>query len=362
MRNIAVLGSTGSIGRQTLEICRRFPDKFKIRALTAGNPAAVFSAQINEFNPDFHGFGAEASVTAASLESVDTVVVAVSGIAALRPVMAAVCAGKRVALANKEALVAAGDIIMAAAKKSGAAIIPVDSEHSAIFQCLSAGRRKDLRRVILTASGGPLLNAPESRLVDIAPEEVVKHPRWKMGKKISVDSATMMNKGLEVIEASRLFSLKPEQIDVVIHPQSIIHSMVEYCDGSVLAQLSNPDMAIPISLALFHPSRCPDTGVPPLDFNTVKSLDFMPLSKGRFPCFDLAVTAFKAGGAAPCVLNAANEAAVDLFLTGKIPYLSIPQLVGAAMDKFHANVKRINGIDDIIELDALVRKGITCGA
>ena len=358
MINVAILGSTGSIGVQTLQLIRRFPREFKVTALTAGTMSAFFNSQVDEFKPSFYGAGTEKSTEAAAIPAADIVVIAVSGIAALKPVMAAAKAGKTIALANKEAVVAAGQLIMDAAKAHGATIIPVDSEHSAIFQCLSGNRREDLKRVILTASGGPLLNVDKEKLINITPEEVIKHPRWNMGKKISVDSATMINKGLEVIEAARLFDLSPRQIDVVIHPQSIIHSMVEYCDGSHMAQLSNPDMTVPISRALFYPNRCPDTNVPSIDFDTLKTLNFAPLKKGTFPCFDLARQAYLAGGIMPCVLNAADEAAVGLFLSGKIPFLKIPDIIETALNKCGTNVKHSYGIDDIINLDAEIKKDI----
>lgn len=356
MISIAVLGSTGSIGTQTLDIVRRFPKKFIVRALIAGSISELFKSQVNEFKPAFYGAGSEASAEAAGLDSVDLVIIAISGTAALPTVMAAARAGKRIALANKEALVAAGGLITAAAKESGAKLIPVDSEHSAIFQCLAGNRRKELKRVILTASGGPLLGAAKEKLARVTPAEVIKHPKWKMGKKISVDSATMMNKGLEVIEACRLFGLSPGQIEVVIHPQSIVHSMVEYIDGSHIAQLASPDMAVPISRALFYPGRCPDTKVPSIDFGAPFSLDFKPLDKERFPCFALALDALDKGGIMPCVLNAANEAAVRLFLEEKIPYTQIPELIRAAMDKYDTNVKQAYALNDIINIDAEVKE------
>ena len=377
MKKIAVLGSTGSIGTQALEIIRRFPERFKITVLTAGCNSGLLEKQAQEFKPEICGLAKDITITAADLKSCDIVLIAVGGIAALPCVIEAVKAGKRIALANKEALVAAGSLIMSSAKRYGAEIIPVDSEHSAIFQCLqtsryaachgdtvpdpayretcphdpAAVRNSQLKRVILTASGGPLLNATRAELENIKPGQVVKHPRWNMGKKISVDSATMMNKGLEVIEAHHLFGLKQSQIDVVIHPQSVIHSMAEFTDGSVLAHMSYPDMTIPISLALFYPERCPDTKVPFLDFNTLGSLDFKPLDTKRFPCFKLAMDAFKAGSAMPCVMNAANEAAVDLFLREKVSFLEIPEIIEDGMAKINVNVKESAGVGDIMNID-----------
>jgi 1-deoxy-D-xylulose-5-phosphate reductoisomerase len=359
LKKLAVLGSTGSIGTQALELVRRFADRFQISVLTAGSNAALLEKQAREFKPSVYGLSKDISVTADILSSSDIVLIAVSGIAALPYIMEAVKAGKRIALANKEALVAAGGIIMEGAKKYGAEIIPVDSEHSAIFQCVQGQRRADLKRIVLTASGGPLLDTPQSELENIKPERVVKHPRWNMGKKISVDSATMMNKGLEVIEAHHLFGLSYKQIDVVIHPQSVIHSMAEFIDGSVLAQMSNPDMTIPIGLALFYPERCPDTRVKPLDFNTLKSLDFKPLNTKQFPCFELAMKAFKAGGIMPCVMNAANEAAVDLFLREKIPFLKIPEVISNAMaGPISACRLGINNLCDIMNIDREVKEYI----
>ena len=348
MKKIAILGSTGSIGAQALEIVRRFPHEFKITVLTAGSNSELLERQAREFKPELCGLAKDIAISADDLKACDVILIAVGGIAALPCVTEAVKTGRRVALANKEALVAAGNLIMKNAKKHGAEIIPVDSEHSAIFQCLN---NSQLKRVVLTASGGPLLNAARDELINIKPERVIKHPRWNMGKKISVDSATMMNKGLEVIEAHHLFGLEQKQIDVIIHPQSVIHSMVEYKDGSVLAQMSYPDMKIPISLALFYPERCPDTNVPPLDFNTLGSLDFKPLDTKQFPCFELAMKAFGAGGAMPCIMNAANEAAVDLFLRERIPFLQIPEIIADGMSKINVNVKETAGAGDIMNID-----------
>lgn len=359
-KNIAVLGSTGSIGTQALEIVRRFPDRFKVTVLTAGTNKGLLEKQAAEFRPALFGLAKDISVKAEDFDAADIVLIATSGFAALPAVMEAVKAGKRIALANKEALVAAGGLIMESAAKHGAEIIPVDSEHSAVFQCLNAGGRQTsyLRRIILTASGGPLLNVPTGELKDIKPERVIKHPRWNMGKKISVDSATMMNKGLEVIEAHHLFGLEPHRIDVVIHPESVVHSMAEFIDGSVLAQMSCPDMAVPIAHALFYPERCPDTKTPFLDFNTLGRLQFMPLDPVRFPCFGLALRALERGGAAPCVLNAANEAAVDLFLREKAAFPKIPEIIAAVTAKYDAKAMDNPGIDDIMNIDREVREYI----
>ena len=371
-KNIAILGSTGSIGTQALEIIRRFPEQFKITVLAAGSDEKLLKEQAAEFKPEIYGLGKDISLKAEHLKDTDIVLIAVGGFAALPYIMEAAKAGKRIALANKESLVAAGDIIMDCAVKHGAEIIPVDSEHSAIFQCLRTNGDGGIRcaqqmpsvpicsvkRIILTASGGPLLNAKPDELKDVTPQRVIKHPRWNMGKKISADSATMMNKGLEVIEAHYLFNVPPSQIDVVIHPQSVVHSMVEFIDGSVMAQMSYPDMRVPISRALFYPERCPDTGTPFLDFNTLGSLQFMPLDKKQFPCFELALYALEKGGVMPCVLNAADEAAVELFLKGKIPYLKISEIIESVLAKYNTNALKNPCIDDIINIDREVKEYI----
>ncbi|MDR2202501.1 MAG: 1-deoxy-D-xylulose-5-phosphate reductoisomerase [Clostridiales bacterium] len=345
MKTIAVLGSTGSIGSQTLNIIRRYPDKFRADALVCGSDCLTLARQAQEFKPSLVGIadesaykelkpllppgtkivcGGAALTAAASAPDIDVAVAAVSGMAGLSGVMAAIERGKTVALANKESLVAAGKLVTDAAAKKGARILPVDSEHSAVWQCLQGGVNgaKNLSRIILTASGGAFYGKSRKELKAVTPDMATKHPNWSMGKKITVDSATMMNKGLEIIEAARLFCT--DKIDYVIHPQSIIHSMVEFNDGSLLAQMSGSNMEYPIALALSYPERL-ENPLPKFDFTT--GLTFLPPDEVTFPLPALARAALKADGTAPCVLNAANEAAVKLFLDGKIGFLDIEAVV-----------------------------------
>ncbi|SMG67284.1 1-deoxy-D-xylulose 5-phosphate reductoisomerase [methanotrophic bacterial endosymbiont of Bathymodiolus sp.] len=302
--------------------------------------------------------GAEALVTVATLESVDSVMAAIVGAAGLLSALAAAQAGKTVLLANKESLVMSGDIFMQAVHDSGAVLLPIDSEHNAIFQCMPANYTPGhdaptARRILLTASGGPFRTTPLKDLADVTVEQAVAHPKWDMGRKISVDSATMMNKGLELIEACLLFNLQPDQIQVVIHPQSIIHSMVDYVDGSVLAQMGNPDMRIPIAHAMAWPERF-DSGVAPLDIFSVKQMDFEPADLKRFPCLRLAMEAIKAGGIMPTVLNAANEMAVEAFLNEQIRFTDIPVVIERAMEKFSATVA--DTLEHILEADQQARE------
>lgn len=343
MINVAVLGCSGSIGRQTLNVIRRNSDKFRVCALCCGSNADILLSQAEEFKPDFVGIsdetkaselkklsykcqtyaGADAQEIAASLKIADIVVAAVVGLNGLKGVIAAINAGKRIALANKETLVACGEYVMGAARKKGVEILPVDSEHSAVFQCLKCGKRSELKRIILTASGGPFRNAKTlDELKSITPEQAIKHPNWSMGKKISVDSATMMNKGLEIIEARWLFD--SENIDYIIQPDSIIHSMVEFVDGSVIAQIARPDMEIAISYALGYPDRL-NGKTEAFDFS--KDIRFLKPNEELFVMPRLAKEAMKAGGTAPAILNAANEAAVKLFLDGKIAFTDIMRIV-----------------------------------
>jgi len=370
-KKIAVLGSTGSIGRQTLDVIRSLPDYCRVVGLAAGNNLELLAEQIAEFRPAFFNcimpVGGEKSTfrrfkalggaylspeQMAVQPDVDIVVIAFPGAAGRDAALAAAGAGKRIALANKESLVAAGALITAAAAESKAEILPVDSEHSAIWQCL-AGEKRPPRRIILTASGGPFRNLPLERMRDITPEQALAHPSWKMGKKVTVDSATLMNKGLEVIEARWLFDVPVENIDVIIHPQSIVHSLVEFIDGSVKAQLGVPDMRLPIQYALTYPDRLENPALPRLDWHGISSLVFEQLDTGKFPCLRLAVEAGKQGGTCPAVLSAADEIAVELFLGGRIAFTDIPRLVEQTMEK-HVN-KAHPAIDDIRLADRWAR-------
>ncbi|HSQ08909.1 MAG TPA: 1-deoxy-D-xylulose-5-phosphate reductoisomerase [Chromatiaceae bacterium] len=355
MTGVTVLGSTGSIGVSTLDVLARHPDRFRVVALTANRDVEAMLAQCLRFRPnlvamadpqaaltlrerlaDVQGapevlVGVEGLTQAATLPEAGVVMAAIVGAAGLVPTLAAAHAGKRLLLANKEALVVAGALLMEAVADRGAVLLPIDSEHNAIFQCLPLGfadglARVGVERILLTASGGPFLNTPREALPAVTPEQACAHPNWDMGRKISVDSATMMNKGLELIEACWLFGTGPERVQVVVHPQSVIHSLVQYVDGSVLAQLGNPDMRTPIAHALGWPERLV-SGVPPLDLFAVGRLDFEPPDLERFPCLGLATAAAASGGTAPAVLNAANEVAVAAFLGGRIGFMAIADVV-----------------------------------
>jgi 1-deoxy-D-xylulose-5-phosphate reductoisomerase len=356
MKNLAILGSTGSIGVSTLEIVAAHPDSYRIISLTAGNNLARLEAQIRRFEPltvavvkpeDARALrkslgpggpevlcGIEGLIACAAHSEVHMVVSAIVGAAGLVPTMAAIEAGKDVALANKETLVTAGPLVMEAVTRKGVNLYPVDSEHSAIFQSMEGHRKGDIRRLILTASGGPFRKKALAELREVTPAAALAHPNWSMGRKISIDSATMMNKGLEVIEARWLFELPADRIAVHIHPQSIVHSMVEYVDGSVIAQLGIPDMKTPIAYALSYPERL-TLNLPPLDLCSLGSLTFEEPDLERFACLALAYEALQLGGTAPAVLNAANEVAVDAFLNGKIPFLEIPAVIRAALERHH---------------------------
>ncbi len=351
-RRLAILGSTGSIGTQTLEVVRRFPDRFAVDVLTCGRNVDLLIEQAREFRPSLvvvrdpgHASIARSKlqplgvdvraengslIEAVSMETVDVVVAAMVGFAGLAPVLRAAELGKTIALANKEALVVAGELLRGVIEETGAVLIPIDSEHSAIFQCLEGESVEAVGKLILTASGGPFRDRPRSTFESITREEALAHPNWSMGSKITIDSATMMNKGLELIEAHWLFDLDPSKIDIVVHPQSIIHSMIEFVDGSVKAQLSQPDMRLPIQYALTYPERlqCP---LGRIDWGEMLRLDFEPPDLVKFPCIRLAYEAAQAGGAAPAVLNAANEVAVSLFLEGRISFVSIPSLIEDAL-------------------------------
>lgn len=355
MKRLAILGSTGSIGRNVLRVVDQFPERFSVGALAAGRNIELLSEQIRRFTPevvavldedlagqlramvmDLPGVeilhGLDGYRGAAALTSADLVVSAMVGSAGLVPTLTAVEAGKPVALANKESLVMAGELVMGAARRAGVSIIPVDSEHSAIFQCLAGHRREDVKQIILTASGGPFLEKPAESLDEITPEVALRHPTWKMGPKITIDSATLMNKGLEVIEAKWLFDLPLERIQVMIHPESVIHSMVVYRDGSVMAQLGLPDMRAPIAYALSYPERLP-LGLPDPDFVTMGSLTFQEPDMEKFPCLALAVEACKVGMTMPAVLSSANEVAVNAFLYRRIGLRGIGDVVEQVMGK-----------------------------
>ncbi len=349
---VAVLGSTGSIGRQTLEVIRALPGRFRVVALAGGRNIDLLTEQVREFQPDVVGGALMRLEDIAARPDVDIVVMAVSGGAGLAPTLAAARAGKRIALANKESLVAAGEIIMAEAAKSGAAILPVDSEHSAIWQCLNGER--DARRIILTASGGPFRSYTKAQMEKVTVAEALNHPSWRMGNKVTVDSATLMNKGLEIIEAHRLFGMAVEDIEVVIHPQSVIHSMVEFADGSLKAQLSRPDMRFPIQYALTYPARLPNPDLPKIDWAALGSLTFEAPDYDRFPCLRLAITAAKEGGTCPAVLAAADEAAVVLFLEERIGFTDIAAYVEKVLEK-HQRITNPS-LEEINAADAWARR------
>ena len=383
VKKVAILGSTGSIGVNTLDVIRAHPDRFKVVALTAAKQVDLLAEQCAEFKPTIAVvanadgaarlskillekkmntqvlYGPQALVKAVTESDCDTVMAAIVGAAGLVPALAAAKAGKRVLLANKEALVMSGDLFMQAMKVGGGELLPIDSEHNAIFQCLpsqfSKGPNPSLgvEELWLTASGGPFRNTPLDQLADITPEQACAHPNWVMGRKISVDSATMMNKGLEVIEAFWLFGLPLEKIKVLIHPQSVVHSMVRYRDGSVLAQLGQPDMRTPIAYGLAWPERI-EAGVAPLSLTQLANLSFADPELERFPCLSLAFAAAKTGGTAPAVLNAANEVAVAAFLDEGLPYLQIPRVVESVLNAI-ASVNA-DSLELILDVDARARQ------
>lgn len=383
MKGICVLGSTGSIGVNTLDVVAKHPDRYRVVALTANNNLDRLFEQCLEHKPGYAVILGEAKARelrqrlkdaglahitvltgAAALEEVvrlpevDSVMAAIVGAAGLLPTLAAARAGKSVLLANKEALVMSGAIFMRAVVESGAELLPIDSEHNAIFQCMPAnyhaGRRpREVRRILLTASGGPFLNKPIEELTAVTPDQACAHPNWVMGRKISVDSATMMNKGLEVIEACLLFNLPRDCIQVIVHPQSVIHSMVDYVDGTVLAQMGNPDMRIPIAHALAWPDRF-DSGAEPLDLFGVRQLNFAPPDIGRFPCLRLAYEAVGAGGIMPTVLNAANEIAVAAFLDHRIHFTAIAGIIEHCMQT--VNSRPADSLEGILEADQEARR------
>jgi 1-deoxy-D-xylulose-5-phosphate reductoisomerase len=376
-RALAILGSTGSIGRNTLDVVDRLGGAFRVAALAAGSNLAALAAQIEKYRPALvsvgtrkdadkirglaRRFGAkvvsgpEGAVAAALAAGVDTVVSAITGMSGFAPTLEAVRAGRRVALANKEAMVVGGALLRAAAARSGARIIPVDSEHSGVFQCLAGVKRRHVRRVILTASGGPFLRTPLAEMRRKTLAEALRHPRWVMGRKVTVDSATMMNKGLELIEARWLFDLDPSELEVLIHPQSAIHALVELEDGSLLAQLGPADMRLPIQYALTWPERR-DSGLPRLDLEGLRRFEFLPVDERRYPLFGLARRALVAGGSLPVALNAANEVAVAAFLEGRVLFPDLAAVVAAVVESHRPrpadSVEAIRDIDTEARRDA----------
>jgi len=363
MKNLVILGSTGSIGRQTLDVVRAFPDRFRVVGLAAGNNQRLLARQVAEFRPKLvsslsrveplRGTRVVSLEEMAADDRADLVVVATAGKAGLNPTLAALKAGKTVALANKEALVMAGELVMAEAKKHHASIRPVDSEHSAVWQCLN-GEKSRPRRLTLTASGGPFYRYPASRLAAVTPRQALKHPTWKMGRKVTIDSATLMNKGLEVIEAHWLFGIPVEDIGVVIHPQSIIHALIEFADGSVKAQMAMPDMRLPIQYALTCPVRLSNAALPGLDLTRTGSLTFELPDFDRFPCLKLALSAARAGGTHPTALCAADEVAVDWFLKGRIKFTDIPSVVYNVLEQHEGVVHPC--LDEILATDQWARQ------
>jgi 1-deoxy-D-xylulose-5-phosphate reductoisomerase len=375
MKRLAILGSTGSIGVNSLDIVRQFPERFEVISLSAGRNIQLLKEQVLQFRPRLVSVlskelserlqreltavsvdivhGVEGLIQVATHPEVDQVVSAIVGAVGLIPTLSAIKTGKAIALANKESLVMAGKIVTEEAKKNQAQILPVDSEHSAIFQALLGHRREEVHRLVLTASGGPFLNRPVTRLHEVTVKEALSHPHWEMGKKITVDSASLMNKGLEVIEAHWLFDMPVKKIAVQIHPQSVVHSMVEYIDGSVVAQMGITDMRIPISYALSFPQRLP-LNLPPLDLPQRGSLTFSPPDPERFPCLQLAYRSIESGETMPAILNAANEVAVNAFLEGLLKFTEIPILLQRVMEEHE--VKRIQTIEDILRADHWARE------
>jgi len=391
MKTLTVLGSTGSIGTNTLDVVRRNRHQYRVYALVAGRNVDLLTAQILEFRPKVAVVGTsdgvsrlssklqesgaphaewpellsgDAAKVAVSVdESVDTVISAIVGVAGLEATYQAIRHGKRVGLANKETLVSGGKLVMDAVRESGALLVPVDSEHNGAHQCLRAGNRKEVARLILTASGGPFRNTPREALDSVTPEQALNHPTWKMGKRITVDCATLMNKGFEVIEACWLFDFAPSQVDVVIHPQSKVHAMIEYSDGSVLAQISATDMRMPIQYALTYPDRC-EAPVPRIDWSEPRQWDFLPPDFQKFPLLKLAYQCQETGGSATCTLNAADEIAVEAFLEGRIAYPSIYEVVSETLSKMPG--RDLLAVGDVLEMDresrVLARQSIAARA
>ena len=376
MKYLTILGSTGSIGRNALKIVEMFPERFAVKALAAKKDTELLARQIEQFEPEIAVvfdercafelksklpatsgvevlYGKDGYIAAATHDAVDMVLSAVVGAAGLMPTLAAIEAGKNIALANKETLVMAGDIVIKRAVAKGVRILPVDSEHSAIFQCIAGNRPQDLDRIILTASGGPFLKRPANEFIKIEPAEALNHPTWQMGKKVTIDSATLMNKGLEVIEAKCLFGVSQDRIEVLIHPQSVIHSMVSYKDGAVMAQLGIPDMKGAIAYAMSYPQRLALQQSLP-DFARMGALTFEPPDLEKFPCLALAYQAGKIGETLPAVLNAANEVAVQAFLKHRISFVKIPEIIRETMERH--TVVNDPSLDDILEADRWARE------
>lgn len=376
MKTLTILGSTGSIGTSTLDVVRRNRHLYRVYALVAGGNTDTLTAQILEFRPKVAAVatteglarlneslhksglpredwpelvaGADARVDSVRAVEVDTVISAIVGVAGLPATYEAVCLGKRVGLANKEVLVSGGALVMDAVKKHGAELLPVDSEHNGAHQCLRAGNRKQVSKLILTASGGPFRNTPIEKLAEVTPEQALNHPTWRMGNRITIDSATLMNKGFEVIEACWLFDFAPSQVDVVIHPQSTVHAMIEFSDGSVLAQISATDMRMPIQYALTYPDRC-EAPVPKIDWTQARNLEFSAPDFVKFPLLKVAYQCLDAGGSATCTLNAADEVAVEAFLAGRIGFPAIHEIVQETLARVPSKTPR--SIDDILEID-----------
>lgn len=373
MKRLTILGSTGSIGQSTLDVVSRNREDFSVVALAAGKNLDLLEKQIKSFSPEIvavadkktadslskriNGLeilsGIEGINRVALHENSDFVISAIVGSAGLIPTLTAIKSGKTIGLANKEALVMAGEIVISEAKKNSVKIIPVDSEHSAVFQCIEGHKKSDIKRIILTASGGPFVNKSRVELNNITAKDALRHPKWNMGKKITIDSATLMNKGLEVIEACWLFDMPSGKIGVLIHPQSIVHSMVEFKDRSCLAQMSIPDMRGPISYALSYPDRLEDP-IPGLELDKIESLTFKKPDNENFPCLSYAYDAIKTGGTMPCVLNASNEIAVHAFLNNRIGFNDIPVIIKKTIDS-HA-VKSLSALDDVLEADRWARE------
>jgi 1-deoxy-D-xylulose-5-phosphate reductoisomerase len=380
IKRLCILGSTGSVGTNTLRVVRGLAGRFRVQSLSAGKNLDLLAEQVSEFHPSLVSValpdrveplrarlaarnysppirilsGAEGSAEAATDPEVDLVVSASHGVTGLAATYAAVRAGKQIGLANKESLVVAGELITRAASERSVELLPIDSEHSALHQCLRSGRGAEVRRLILTGSGGPFLKSSKKSLNTVTPEQALKHPVWKMGGRITVDSATLMNKGLEVIEAHWLFGLPSSRIEVVIHPESAVHSMIEFCDGSMMAQLAVADMRLPIQYALTYPERVAVNGdLPALDLVATRRLHFLPPDVNRFPCLELAREALEQGGAMPCVLNAADEVAVEAFLDRRLPFLAIPRVIKQVMARGWTGP--FSSLEDILACDTEAR-------
>jgi 1-deoxy-D-xylulose-5-phosphate reductoisomerase len=375
MRSISILGSTGSIGRSTLAVVDAFPEELRVVGLAAGANVELLAEQVERYRPELVSVrsvedaerlraliradveiipGIEGACAVAAMSSADAVIAAIVGAAGIPPVYEALRAGKRVGIANKEVLVAAGDVMTRAAREFGGEILPVDSEHNAVHQAIRCGLHSEVQRIILTASGGPFLHRDLATFDDISIEAALAHPTWRMGNKISIDSATMMNKGLEVIEAHHLFDVHVDRIDITIHPQSIVHSMVEYVDGSIIAQLSTTDMKFPIQYALLYPERVP-APFARLDLTKMRTLEFLPVDPRRFPAVELAYESSRAGGSMPAVLNAANEIAVERFLAGELPFVGIVDIVRRVLDRHAGKVSAISSVEEALSWDAWAR-------